>query len=197
MKTKKVFEVGKRYTMRSACDHECKWTYEVISRTAGTIVLQQVNKDGEVYGEQARFRINNKLSEYRGAESVRPLGTYSMAPILSADSEVEVKPQTAAQEVAIADSNVMTYDAMKAKYQDAIIMVRIKDGYVTFRKDAELLNKECGVTLEHSNGIQIAAFAHSMLDVYLPRLVRNGYRIAICDGEVQPAERKRITERYC
>lgn len=100
-------------------------------------------------------------------------------------------------ETKIADSNVMTYDAMKAKYHDAIIIMRIKDGYVTFRKDAELLNKECGVTVECGNGIQSAAFAQPMLDVYLPRLVRNGHRIAICDGEVQPAERKRITERYC
>lgn len=84
MKTKiKKFEVGKRYSMRSACDSECVWIYKVISRTAGTIVLQQI-RNGKPFGEQARFRINSKMTSYLNAESVRPLGTYSMAPILSA-----------------------------------------------------------------------------------------------------------------
>lgn len=80
----KVFEVGKRYSMRSACDHNCVWTYEVISRTKRSVMIMQVNKDGETYGEQATFIINKRISEVLGAEAIRPLGIYSMAPILSA-----------------------------------------------------------------------------------------------------------------
>ena len=85
-KEMKRFEVGKRYMMRSACDHGCVWLYAVVSRTASTVVLQQLRM-GKPYGEQARFRISKKLTEYRNTESLMPLGSYSMAPILSADSE--------------------------------------------------------------------------------------------------------------
>lgn len=71
------FEVGKSYSMRSVCDHECVWTYVVTARTAATVTLS----DGK---RTLSCRINRQLSEYRGAESVRPLGSYSLAPILSA-----------------------------------------------------------------------------------------------------------------
>lgn len=82
----KQFEVGKKYSMRSACNHECVWTYKVVDRTASTVVLQQV-MNGQPRGDKARFRIKKGLSEYCGAESVQPMGTYSMAPILSADNK--------------------------------------------------------------------------------------------------------------
>lgn len=82
-KTKK-FEVGKRYSMRSICDSECIWTYEVMKRSERSVVLMQVNKKGETFGEQARFLNNKEMTFYLNAECVRPLGSYSMAPILSA-----------------------------------------------------------------------------------------------------------------
>ena len=81
----KKFKVGKKYSMRSICDYECVWTYKVIARTDSTVVLQQV-RNGKPSGEQARFRINRQLSGYHKAEAVRPLGTYSMCPTLTADN---------------------------------------------------------------------------------------------------------------
>lgn len=83
----KRFEVGKRYQMRSACDHDCIWMYTVVSRTDGSVVLQQLRM-GKPYGDTARFRINPRLSEIHGAEAVRPLGTYSMCPTLTADNSI-------------------------------------------------------------------------------------------------------------
>jgi hypothetical protein len=77
----KTFEIGKAYSMRSACDHECVWTYKVIARTASTLTIT----DGK---ETKTCRINKKYSEYRNAETIFPLGKYSMAPTLSADKEV-------------------------------------------------------------------------------------------------------------
>lgn len=74
----KKFEIGKTYTMGSICNSECFWTYTVTARTAQTITLD----DGK---EVKRCRISKKATEYRGAETVFPLGQYSMAPILSAD----------------------------------------------------------------------------------------------------------------
>lgn len=73
----KQFEVGKRYSMTSVCDHNCVWTYTVIRRTANTVTIT----DGR---ETMTRRIVKGLSEYRGAETVRPLGNYSMCPLLSA-----------------------------------------------------------------------------------------------------------------
>lgn len=71
------FEVGKQYKMKSICDSNCIWSYTVLSRTAKTITIT----DGD---KTLKLRISQKTSEYREAESVYPLGQYSMCPILSA-----------------------------------------------------------------------------------------------------------------
>lgn len=81
----KQFVVGKRYKMNSACDSDCWWHYEVISRTKSTITLQQLHEDGTRYEETKVCRINKKDTEFFQAEAVRPLGTYSMNPILTAE----------------------------------------------------------------------------------------------------------------
>lgn len=73
----KKFEINNEYSMRSACDHNCVWTYKVIERTAATITIT----DGK---EIKKCRINKKVSEWAEAESVFPLGRYSMAPVLRA-----------------------------------------------------------------------------------------------------------------
>jgi hypothetical protein len=71
------FEVGKEYTMRSICDHNCIWSYTVTARTAQTITVT----DGK---KTLKLRVIKKISEYRNAETVYPLGQYSMAPMLTA-----------------------------------------------------------------------------------------------------------------
>lgn len=73
----KKFEVGKEYKMRSICDSNCIWSYTVIARTAQTITLTDGIKT-------LKLRVSKKTSEYRGAETVYPLGQYSMCPMLSA-----------------------------------------------------------------------------------------------------------------
>lgn len=73
----KQFEVGKSYSMRSICDHECVWTYTVIARTAQTITIT----DGE---EVKRCRVVKKISEWSDQETIFPFGQYSMAPRLRA-----------------------------------------------------------------------------------------------------------------
>ena len=75
------FEVGKEYSVRSACDHECVWVFRVIDRTAKTVTLVGVNnREGGVK------RINQQASEWAGCETVYPLGRYSMAPVLRAEA---------------------------------------------------------------------------------------------------------------
>lgn len=77
----KQFEIGTTYSMRSIGDHDCVWTYTVTDRTAQTITLD----NGK---EIKRCRISKKASAYRNAETIYPLGQYSMAPCLSADKGV-------------------------------------------------------------------------------------------------------------
>lgn len=67
------FETGKTYSMRSACDHECVWKYTVKARTAQTVTLVDEK------GKEIKCRIS-----LCGEEMVRPLGKYSMCPILRA-----------------------------------------------------------------------------------------------------------------
>lgn len=85
----KQFEVGKVYGMNSACDSECWWYYRVEERTAKTVILRQIHSDGTPYDEVKKFRFNAKDTEYFKAEACRPLGTYSMCPILTAEKECE------------------------------------------------------------------------------------------------------------
>ena len=77
----KKFEIGKEYLMSSPCDHNCIWSFTVIARTAQTITIT----DGK---QTKKCRISKQYSEYNKAETVFPLGQYSMCPILTADKEV-------------------------------------------------------------------------------------------------------------
>ena len=76
----KQFEIGKTYTMASPCDRNCVWTYTVTKRTAKTITIS----DGT---ETKTCRVNTQVSEDRNAETIFPVGRYSMCPALSADKE--------------------------------------------------------------------------------------------------------------
>ena len=69
------FENGKRYYMTSPCDHECRWVYEVIGRTAQGVTLK------DEHGKITKCRISK---DDPTTEMVRPLGRYSMCPVLRA-----------------------------------------------------------------------------------------------------------------
>lgn len=74
----KQFEIGKTYQTRSICDSNCIISITVTGRTASTIT---VNESGEI----KKLRISKKYSEFRNAETVLPWGSYSMAPMISAE----------------------------------------------------------------------------------------------------------------
>lgn len=76
-KDMKKFEIGNTYSMKSICDHECVWTYTVVKRTATTITIT----DGK---DATTCRINKIVSERNNAETIYPIGRYSMAPSLHA-----------------------------------------------------------------------------------------------------------------
>lgn len=74
-------------------------------------------------------------------------------------------------------------EEFKKKYPDAIMLFRRTNWYVAYGKDAEVVSKELGITLQTCIGMfpKQADFPFMALDTYLPKLVRAGYKIAICD----------------
>lgn len=92
------------------------------------------------------------------------------------------------------------YNSVKAKYPDAILLFRVGDFYETFGEDAIKASKILGITLtRRANGsashIELAGFPHHSIDSYLPKLVRAGYRVAICDQLEDPKMVKGIVKR--
>lgn len=84
----KKFEVGKRYSMFSPCDMNCTWEYEVIKRTAKMITLKPI-EDARLLPENREKIRRVKILTDCGCdeECARPLGRYSMSPLLCAHSE--------------------------------------------------------------------------------------------------------------
>lgn len=90
--------------------------------------------------------------------------------------------------------------ALKAKNPDAILLFRCGDFYETYSKDAVTASKVLGITLTKRNNkgqssIEMAGFPHHALDSYLPRLIRAGFRVAICDQLEDPKLTKKLVKR--
>ncbi|MGZ5285496.1 MAG: MutS N-terminal domain-containing protein, partial [Kaistella sp.] len=82
------------------------------------------------------------------------------------------------------------YNTIKAKYPDALLLFRVGDFYETFGQDAVRTSQILGIVLtKRANGeghIELAGFPHHSVDSYLPKLVRAGLRVAICDQLEDP-----------
>jgi DNA mismatch repair protein MutS len=91
------------------------------------------------------------------------------------------------------------YFKMKSKHPDAILLFRVGDFYETFGEDAVKTSKALGIILTSRNNggsdIELAGFPHHAIDMYLPRLVRSGYRVAICEQLEKPSPEKKIVRR--
>lgn len=92
------------------------------------------------------------------------------------------------------------YNAIKARYPDALLLFRVGDFYETFGEDAVKAAQILGITLtKRANGaashVELAGFPHHALDTYLPKLVRAGMRVAICDQLEDPKLTKTIVKR--
>ncbi len=92
------------------------------------------------------------------------------------------------------------YMSIKAKYPDAMLLFRVGDFYETYMDDAPKAAKILGITLTQRNGTQpelgaLAGFPYHALDTYLPKLVRAGLRVAVCDQLEDPKTAKGIVKR--
>jgi len=92
------------------------------------------------------------------------------------------------------------YRKIKEKYPDTLLLFRMGDFFETFENDAITASKVLGITLtKRSNGaaseVPLAGFPHHALDNYLPKLVRAGYRVAVCEQLEDPKYAKGIVKR--
>ncbi len=92
------------------------------------------------------------------------------------------------------------HNAIKAKYPDAILLFRVGDFYETFGQDAITTSRILGITLTKRNNAsatapELAGFPHHALDTYLHKLVKAGFRVAVCDQLEDPKQAKGIVKR--
>ena len=92
------------------------------------------------------------------------------------------------------------YNRLKSKHPDAILLFRVGDFYETFGSDAIKTSEILGITLtKRANGaasfIELAGFPYHAIDTYLPKLVRAGQRVAVCDQLEDPKKTKKIVKR--
>lgn len=101
----------------------------------------------------------------------------------------------------IADTPLMRqFFSIKAKHPTAILLFRVGDFYETFGEDAVTASKVLGIVLtKRANGtashVELAGFPHHSIDSYLPKLVRAGYKVAVCDQLEDPKLTKKIVKR--
>ncbi len=91
------------------------------------------------------------------------------------------------------------YNTIKTKHPDALLLFRVGDFYETFGEDAVKASQILGIILTHRNNggdkTELAGFPHHSLNTYLPKLVKAGQRVAICDQLEDPKQTKTIVKR--
>ncbi len=115
-------------------------------------------------------------------------------------SEIEILEEKITQAKEVETPLMKQYYGIKQKYPDALLLLRVGDFYETFGEDAVRASKVLGIVLtRRANGkgtfIELAGFPYHSLDTYLPKLVRAGHRVAICDQLEDPKLTKKIVKR--
>ena len=150
--------------------------------------------------ESLRLRLNLELYNSNGIkpptpDPVKPTPT----PALEVKSETP-KQKALAEKIEQKNEPLLKqYQEMKKKHPDAILMFRVGDFYEIFGKDAVVASEILGLTLTRRQSgidsrIELAGFPHHALDTYLPKLVRAGKRVAICE-QLEDPKLKKTTEK--
>ena len=164
---------------------------------AGEVLREWMPKEEkEIVGE-----INKKLERdlSRNAEKLKELGYDTNGKLLpkpkEEPSEKKDQGDNVIREKLNASNLMKQFKEMKKKHPDSILLFRVGDFYELFGKDAQDASKLLGITLtSRANGkadkIYLAGFPHHALDTYLPKLVRAGRRVAICEQLEDPNKNK-------
>lgn len=137
--------------------------------------------------------------------SPQPTQQKATADLQSADQKAgdlqsQTKSKTADQKPQMSPMLKQFFD-LKRKHPDALLLFRVGDFYETYQQDAQKASQILGITITHNNKIkdkdgkpiEMAGFPHHALDTYLPKLIRAGQRVAICDQLEMPKLKKNET----
>ena len=139
--------------------------------------------------ESLHLRLNLDLYN---SNAIKPPTPDPVIPTPTPKQEVKEKTPKAEKKSSLTNTPLMQqYQEMKKKHPDAILLFRIGDFYEIFSEDAVKASEILGITLtRRANGsdkyIELAGFPHHALDTYLPKLVRAGQRVAICEQLEDP-----------
>ena len=146
--------------------------------------------------ETLHLRLNLELYNSNGVKPPTP------DPVTPAHKqEVKAEAPKAEKKSSLTNTPLMQqYQEMKKKHPDAVLLFRVGDFYEIFGKDAVTASEILGITLtRRANGkdnfIELAGFPHHALDTYLPKLVRAGQRVAICEQLEDPKLKKTPTQK--
>ena len=153
--------------------------------------------------ESLRLRLNVELYNSHG---IKPPTPEPPAPKPKPEVKQEApKQKPLAEKIEQRNEPLLKqYQEMKKKHPDAILMFRVGDFYEIFGKDAVQASEILGITLTRrmnglDNRIELAGFPHPALDVYLPKLVRAGKRVAICeqleDPKLKRTPKQKVVEK--
>lgn len=153
-----------------------------ISKNAMALIQAEIKRTGAV-STRAKARQEAEAKE-RAEQEAKD----------KAEAEVATKPEPIAEAITAAPL-IKQYKDMKKKHPDAILLFRCGDFYECFGEDAQKASDVLGITLTtRANGkadkIYLAGFPHHALDTYLPKLVRAGHRVAICEQLEEPKTKK-------
>lgn len=145
--------------------------------------------------ESLHLRLNLELYNSNG---IKPPTPDPIKPESKETPKVEQKVETPKVEKKSSLTNtplMQQYQEMKKKHPDAILLFRVGDFYEIFGKDAVTASEILGITLTRrqtglDSRIELAGFPHHALDTYLPKLVRAGKRVAICEQLEDPKLKK-------
>ena len=148
--------------------------------------------------ESLRLRLNLELYNSNG---IKPPTPDPIKPTPTAEVKSETpKQKPLAEKIEQKNEPLLKqYQEMKKKHPDAILLFRVGDFYEIFGKDAIEASEILGITLTRrmnglDNRIELAGFPHHALDTYLPKLVRAGKRVAICE-QLEDPKLKRTTKQ--
>jgi len=133
-----------------------------------------------------------KEAEQKAVENANSV----LAEVGEAEEQSEPAPEAKSEEPAPTEPApiLKQFDELKAKHPEAVLLFRCGDFYESYREDAKVCAEVLGITLtkRSSDNIAMAGFPYHALDTYLPKLIRAGKRVAICDQIEQPASKNLV-----
>ena len=135
------------------------------------------------------------LRKRSGGIIPKAIYTKLMADVSASKAQAEPSAESAPQAEQASEPSALAkaWESMKAKHPDSILLFRCGDFYESYDIDAKIISEVLGITLTRTSRkditAQMAGFPHHALDSYLPRLVRAGKRVAICDEPTKVAEK--------